>query len=102
VTETQKPGSGRRHIDTRAVVNALLYRLRTGCQWHLLPREYPKWQIVSHHLGQWSANGTVEQVQAVLHRLRQRLGYAGLQDLWPKRQRRDAIPVGRLTPAMTR
>ena len=35
------------------------------------------------------------------YRPRQRLGYAGLQYLWPKRQRRDAIPVGPLTPAMT-
>jgi len=62
-----KPGPGRkRRIDTRAVVNALLYRLRTGCQWRLLPRTYPNWQVVYYHLGQWSGNGVLEQVQAAL------------------------------------
>jgi len=63
----QKPGSGRRrHIDTRAVVNALLYRLRTGCQWRLLPCEYPRWQVVYYHFSHWNGNGTLEQVQAAL------------------------------------
>ena len=63
----QKPGSGRRrHIDTRAVVNAVLYRLRTGCPWRLLPREYPRWQVVYYHVSQWSGHGTLEQVQAAV------------------------------------
>ncbi len=27
--------------DRRQVVNAVLYLVRTGCQWRMLPREYP-------------------------------------------------------------
>ena len=33
-------------IDVRAVVNAIFYLLRTGCQWRLLPREFPPWPTV--------------------------------------------------------
>jgi putative transposase len=63
----QRPGRGRRrHSDTRAVINALLYRLRTGCQWRLLPREYPDWRLVYYYFTQWTRSGTLEQVQALL------------------------------------
>jgi len=63
----QRPGRGRRRqSDTRAVVNALLYRLRTGCQWRLLPREYPDWRLVYYYFTQWARTGTLEQVQATL------------------------------------
>ncbi len=41
-------------------------RLRTGCPWRLLPREYPRWQVVYSHVSQWSGHGTVEQVQAAV------------------------------------
>ena len=30
----------------RAVLDAIVYLLRTGCQWRLLPREYPPWSTV--------------------------------------------------------
>lgn len=63
----QAPGRGRRRrSDTRAVLNALLYRLRTGCQWRLLPREYPDWRLVYYYFTQWTRTGLLEQVQATL------------------------------------
>lgn len=63
----QAPGPGRRrHSDTRAVVNALLYRLRTGCQWRRLPQEYPDWRLVYYYFTQWTRTGTLERVQAAL------------------------------------
>jgi|SRR5579871_197270 len=63
----QAPGRGRRrHSDTRAVVNALRYRVRTGCQWRLLPREYPDWRLVYYYFKQWTRTGTLERVQAAL------------------------------------
>jgi hypothetical protein len=34
-------GGRPRTTDIRAVVNAIFYLLRTGCQWQLLPREFP-------------------------------------------------------------
>ena len=38
-----RPGGRPRKINIRAVLNAIFYLLRTGCQWRLLPREFPGW-----------------------------------------------------------
>ncbi len=36
------PGGGRnRTINLRAVINAILYRMRTGCAWEMLPNDFP-------------------------------------------------------------
>ena len=43
----QKSGSGkRRTIDIREVLNAIFYRLKTGCQWRMLPSDFPSWNHV--------------------------------------------------------
>jgi hypothetical protein len=50
---TGKPGGRPRSIDVRAVVNAIFYLLRTGCQWRLLPREFPPRPTVYYHFRCW-------------------------------------------------
>ena len=37
-------GGRPRTTNIRAVLNAIFYLLRTGCQWRLLPREFPVWR----------------------------------------------------------
>ena len=60
-------GPGRRmSLELRAVINAILYVLRTGCQWRYLPKEYPNYNNVYYHYHKWSWDGTWEQVNAVL------------------------------------
>jgi putative transposase len=40
----QKAGSGKkRTADIREVLNAMFYRIRTGCQWRMLPSDFPAW-----------------------------------------------------------
>lgn len=55
-----------RTLDLREVVNALLYLLRTGCQWRLLPHEFPNWNSVRYYYDLWLWSGTWEQVNAAL------------------------------------
>src|SRR5690348_18420303 len=63
-------GSGRRQqISLRLIVNACLYLLRTGCQWRLLPKEYPKWQSVYYHFAKWRRDRTWEDILAALRAL---------------------------------
>ena len=38
-----------RHHSLRTIVNALLYVLRTGCTWRLLPPDWPAWQAVYYY-----------------------------------------------------
>jgi putative transposase len=30
--------------------NAIFYLLKTGCQWRMLPKEYPKWELVYYYI----------------------------------------------------
>ena len=43
----------KRSVDLREIVNAMLYVLRTGCAWRLLPHEFPKWQTVYYYFRIW-------------------------------------------------
>jgi putative transposase len=62
-----KPGGRPRTTDMREVLNAIIYRLRTGCAWHMLPHEFPPYQTVYAYFRQWSCDGTW---QALNDRLR--------------------------------
>jgi putative transposase len=42
-----------RKIDLRAVLNAILYMLATGCQWRALPREFPKRSSIQYYFYGW-------------------------------------------------
>ncbi|SFM44529.1 putative transposase [Nitrosomonas communis] len=59
----------------RQVVNAILYILKTGCQWRQLPREFPVWSSVYYYFYRWSYNGTWERLHHLLRsRLREKCG----------------------------
>ena len=53
VLPAARPGGRPRTTDLRAVLNAIFYLLRTGCQWRLLPREFPPWGTVYHYFRLW-------------------------------------------------
>ena len=56
----------KRKHDLRPMVNALLYVVKTGCQWRMLPLEYPKWQTVYYYFNQWKHNGVYDAMQQAL------------------------------------
>ncbi len=63
----QKQGPGRkRTINIREVVNALCYMTKTGCQWRMLPHDFPPWYHVAYYFYKWVADGTLEQINDCL------------------------------------
>jgi transposase len=42
-----------RQYPLRTIVNAIVYVLRSGCAWRLLPHEWPPWQTVYHYFRIW-------------------------------------------------
>jgi putative transposase len=59
----------------RAVINAIVYLVVSGCQWRMLPREYPAWQSVSTYFQQWRDDGTGPRIHDTLRaQVRQRAG----------------------------
>src|SRR3954451_6639596 len=63
-----RPGGRPRTTDLRAVLNAIFYLLRTGCQWRLLPREYPVWGTVYHYFRSWKNEGVWARLHWILYR----------------------------------
>ena len=49
-------------VDRRSVINAILYQSKTGCQWRLLPKDFPNQRTVCHYYYRWINNGTWEKI----------------------------------------
>src|SRR5690348_16558010 len=60
--------TGRPPADLREVVNAVLYLVRTGCQWRLLPHDFPPWSTVHTWYRKWRKDGTWERINEALRR----------------------------------
>lgn len=61
-----KPGGRPRATDLREVVNALLYLNRAGCQWDMLPHDFPPKSTVYDYFAAWRDDGTWQVMLDVL------------------------------------
>ena len=46
--------------DLRNIWEAMCYVTKTGCQWRLIPENYPPWQTVYWYFRKWTLDGTIE------------------------------------------
>ena len=61
-----RPRTGRPNKDHRAVVEAILWRLRTGAPWRDLPAEFGPWQTAYSRFRRWRMAGVWGRVLAAL------------------------------------
>src|SRR5690349_8527893 len=62
-------------IERREIVNAILYVLRSGCAWRLLPHDLPVWGTVYYYFRRWRNEGVWEQTLGALRlEVRQKQG----------------------------
>ena len=61
-----KPGGRPRSVDTRAVVDGILYVVRGGVPWRMLPHDLPPWGTVHFYYRSWRIDGTWARVMDVL------------------------------------
>lgn len=69
--------SGGRPADhpRREILNAILYVLRSGCQWRMLPHDLPWWKTVYTYYRTWRLDGTWERIHKALRQeLREEAG----------------------------
>ena len=59
--KTKKKGKNLKKHEKREHINAVLYRNKTGCQWRLLPNDFPKWGAVWSFYRRAVANGDWEK-----------------------------------------
>lgn len=61
-----KPGGRPREVDMREVLNAILYLVRTGCQWRNLPHDLPPWSTVAYYYYRFRRDGTWKKIHDTL------------------------------------
>src|SRR6202165_1127138 len=57
-----KPLGRPREIELRAVLDAILYIARTGCQWRMLPKDFPPFTTVQGYFYDWRDDGLFEKI----------------------------------------
>jgi putative transposase len=58
--------TGRRRVDARANLNALIFRMRSGCQWNQLPERFPDDSTVHRTFQRWVRLGLFERLWGTL------------------------------------
>lgn len=56
----------KRATSLRRVCNAILYVVKSGCQWRLLPLQFPCWQTVYYYFQMWQSKGWIQRLQQAL------------------------------------
>ena len=56
----------KRKYELRTIWNAILYWNKTGCQWRMLPKDFPKWKTVYYYFTKWVEMGVIEDI---MHRV---------------------------------
>lgn len=52
----------KRKHSLREIMNAIFYLLKTGCQWRMLPHDFPQWQPVYCYFSKWKEDGRFEEI----------------------------------------
>jgi transposase len=55
-------GRGGQWRDHRQVINAILFKLRTGAPWRDLPERYGPWKTAHERLRKWTLDGTWQKI----------------------------------------
>lgn len=61
-----RAGGRPRKATSRELVDAILYFLRAGMAWRLMPHDLPPWQTVYYYLRRWQREGVWERVHHTL------------------------------------
>ena len=70
----------KRKYDLRMIWNAIFYLVKTGCQWRMLPKKFPKWESVYYYYRKWAS---LEEFDLLLEHLRGSVRLARNQSMEP-------------------
>ena len=74
LAELDPPKQGPARIDQRAALDAMIFRVRSGCQWNRLPEAYPDDSSVHRTMQRWIGLGVLERIWAVVQEACEDLG----------------------------
>lgn len=81
--ESARKSTSPRKIDLYEIFCAVLYVLKSGCQWRMLPDGFPKWQTVYYYWRLWSTPG--DGRPSLLEQALKKSGWRGPREPWAQR-----------------
>lgn len=70
-----KHGGRKRETDMREVINAVIYVVKSGCDWRMVPHDFPQWDLVYHYFRVWKNAGTWKNIHDSLRgKVRKKMG----------------------------
>jgi transposase len=76
--------------EKREVVNAILYHVRAGGSWRMLPKDLPPWETVYGYFARWRDDGTLDRLHDALR-----------EQVRSKRERRNPSPSAGIVDSQT-
>jgi len=71
---SKQPNRKRKHWQ-KEILRAIIYLNKTGCQWRMLPCEFPTWQLVYYYFQKWMRAGVFDEIlENVRNLVRKTLG----------------------------
>jgi transposase len=67
IKKTLNFNNRKRKYNLRTIWDAIMYLVKTGCQWRMLPNDFPKWELVYYHYSKWA---NAEDFDLLLSKLR--------------------------------
>ncbi len=61
-----KPGGRPRKVEMRGIINAIVYLLRSGCAWRMLPRDFAPWGTVHYYYWLYRRTGVWQRIHDAL------------------------------------
>lgn len=79
ILESAKKRTRPRNVDLYDVFCGVLYLLRSGCQWRLVPKEYPDWKLLHYYFTIWNKT-------KVLNKVLKKISWRGPTEQWSDRK----------------
>lgn len=76
--------------EKREIVNAILYQVRAGGSWRMLPKDFPPWETVYGYFARWRDDGTLDTLHDALR-----------EQVRVKQQRRHPAPSAGIVDSQT-
>ena len=68
-----RPKERFRKYSLRSVFDGILYIVKTGAQWRMLPSDFAPWQTVYYYFSKWKNEGLLEEIFDTLRGIVRRL-----------------------------
>jgi transposase len=80
ILESARKKTRPRTVDLYDAFCGVLYLLKSGCQWRMLPSDFPKWRTVHAYFQIWSTPG--ENGESILEEILKKISWRGPTKQW--------------------